>query len=46
MREAGGCCTTRTGEAFVYNLPDRRHPSVLASGAELHDTLVALLGRS
>jgi len=45
VREAGGCCSTRTGAAFVYNLPDRRHPSVLASGAGLHDTLVELLGR-
>ena len=43
LREAGACCTTRTGEAFRFNAKHPRHPSVLAAAPALHPILIEML---
>ena len=46
VAEAGGCVTTATGDALVYNKREPRFPSVVASAPDLHRPLLDALARS
>jgi myo-inositol-1(or 4)-monophosphatase len=45
VREAGGRCSSATGQAFAYNGPHPRHRDVIACGAALHRPLIELIAR-
>ena len=40
LKEAGGIATARAAAPFLYNLPEIRHPNVIAANPALHKALI------
>ncbi|MGB5093523.1 MAG: 3'(2'),5'-bisphosphate nucleotidase CysQ [Parvibaculum sp.] len=45
LREAGGLMTRHDGQRFIYNLPEPRHPSLIAAGPALHAAISKRVSR-
>jgi myo-inositol-1(or 4)-monophosphatase len=46
VHEAGGAFTTATGVRLVYDQPAAEHPSLVAAGIDLHQELIAAIGKT